>query len=220
MIGELCARIDNLIAVVDLGEPFAPARDEIVEYLDETVFPHAAAEETTIYRAGAKTEHRLIESLKREHGQLRVLRNSLRTAKRGAEAVSFAGAIGHLFNHHAGVENDFVLPAVLENTDNDLGKLLHEMHGEFTEKTKPRPERECDVRPIPHASRHDEIFSCLNTLSVSESLVLVNDHDPAPLRYQLDAMWPGVYSWSYRQKGPEVWKVSIARVAAPAAEAV
>ena len=44
-----------------------------------------------------------------------------------------------------------------------------------------------DVRPIPPRVRHETIFDQLDRLATGETLRLVNDHDPAPLRYQLDA---------------------------------
>ena len=41
--------------------------------------------------------------------------------------------------------------------------------------------------------------------------MIVNDHDPKPLRYQTEALWPGEFEWSYRQSGPEIWQVAITR---------
>jgi uncharacterized protein (DUF2249 family) len=46
---------------------------------------------------------------------------------------------------------------------------------------------------------------------------LVNDHDPKPLRYQLEAENTGEFSWDYLEQGPEVWRVRIGRVAAATA---
>lgn len=41
-----------------------------------------------------------------------------------------------------------------------------------------------DVRYIPPGERHPLIFSRLDALQSGEVLLLVNDHDPKPLRYQ------------------------------------
>ncbi|MGH7920802.1 MAG: DUF2249 domain-containing protein [Candidatus Dormibacteraceae bacterium] len=68
-----------------------------------------------------------------------------------------------------------------------------------------------DVRPLPPARRHELIFERLDGLSVGQALTLVNDHDPAPLRYQLEATRDGGYRWDYLQRGPEVWQVRIGR---------
>lgn len=70
-----------------------------------------------------------------------------------------------------------------------------------------------DVRPMPPAVRHTSIFERLDTLGVGESLRLVNDHDPAPLRYQLDATRPGQFRWEYVASGPEEWAIDITSLA-------
>jgi len=43
--------------------------------------------------------------------------------------------------------------------------------------------------------------------------VLVNDHDPKPLYYQLAAEHPDRFSWDYLEAGPEAWRVRIGRPA-------
>ena len=66
-----------------------------------------------------------------------------------------------------------------------------------------------DVRPIPPRARHEAIFEHLDSLTTGETLRLVNDHDPAPLRYQLEATRPGQFDWGYVERGPEEWVVDI-----------
>ena len=68
-----------------------------------------------------------------------------------------------------------------------------------------------DVRTLPHGQRHEIIFSRLDQLQPGESLVIVNDHDPKPLRYQTAALWPDRFEWTYREAGPERWRVAITR---------
>ena len=68
-----------------------------------------------------------------------------------------------------------------------------------------------DVRTLPHGQRHDIIFRRLDALAVGEALVIVNDHDPKPLRYQAESLWPGRFVWSYLEAGPVVWRLSISR---------
>jgi uncharacterized protein (DUF2249 family) len=78
----------------------------------------------------------------------------------------------------------------------------------------PSPESEStdlDVRTLPHGERHEITFSRLDDLAVGEALVIVNDHDPKPLRYQSEALWPGRYEWTYQESGPVVWRVAISR---------
>ncbi|GMU80043.1 MAG: hypothetical protein AMXMBFR46_28310 [Acidimicrobiia bacterium] len=70
-----------------------------------------------------------------------------------------------------------------------------------------------DVRPLPPRERHETIFERLDTLAAGETLRLVNDHDPAPLRYQLDATRPHQFRWEYVESGPEEWAIDITSTA-------
>ena len=74
-----------------------------------------------------------------------------------------------------------------------------------------RRERALDVRVIPPPEKHPAIFATFEALAPGESFVLVNDHDPKPLRYQFQAEHPGGYSWTYEESGPVVWRVRIGR---------
>ncbi len=71
-----------------------------------------------------------------------------------------------------------------------------------------------DVRTIPPRERHPLIFARLDALQLGESVLLVNDHDPKPLRYQLLAERPEQFSWEPQTEGPEEWVICISRVAA------
>ena len=71
-----------------------------------------------------------------------------------------------------------------------------------------------DVRIVPPAQRHPRIFAMANALAVGEAFTIINDHDPVPLHYQLQAQYPGQFSWSYLESGPEVWRVELGRQAA------
>ena len=71
-----------------------------------------------------------------------------------------------------------------------------------------------DVRNEPPARRHELIFDTYHELLPGEGFVLVNDHDPKPLRYQFEAEHTGASSWDYLEQGPEVWRVRIGRAAA------
>ncbi len=73
-----------------------------------------------------------------------------------------------------------------------------------------------DVRPEPPARRHDLIFSTYHELAPGAGFVLVNDHDPKPLRYQFEAEHAGAFEWDYLEQGPEVWRVRIGRPASGA----
>ncbi len=71
-----------------------------------------------------------------------------------------------------------------------------------------------DVRPIPPRIKHSTIFSTFDSLEPGDSFVLVNDHDPVPLRYQFDFERAGQVNWEYLEQGPELWRVRIGKVTA------
>jgi uncharacterized protein (DUF2249 family) len=70
-----------------------------------------------------------------------------------------------------------------------------------------------DVRTLVPAQRHAKIFQLVNQLAPGGSFVLVNDHDPKPLYYQLEAEYPKQFSWTYLERGPAVWRVEIGKLA-------
>ena len=70
---------------------------------------------------------------------------------------------------------------------------------------------ELDVRVIPPRDKHPTIFRTFDALAAGQSMVLINDHDPRPLRYQLMAERPDTFEWTYQAEGPDVWRVRIDR---------
>jgi len=70
-----------------------------------------------------------------------------------------------------------------------------------------------DVRDLVPRERHPLIFSRLDALSVGDTLRLVNDHDPKPLRYQLMAERPDMFTWEPEKQEPEEWIIRIKKVA-------
>jgi len=75
-------------------------------------------------------------------------------------------------------------------------------------------QRTLDVRVIPPREKHPTIFQTFAELKPGEAFVLVNDHDPMPLRYQFEYEHKGKFGWSYLEQGPAVWRVEISRTAA------
>jgi uncharacterized protein (DUF2249 family) len=70
---------------------------------------------------------------------------------------------------------------------------------------------ELDVRVIPPRDKHPTIFRTLDGLTSGQTLLLINDHDPRPLRYQLAAERPNQFDWEYAEEGPETWQVKITK---------
>ena len=68
-----------------------------------------------------------------------------------------------------------------------------------------------DLRPLPPFERHEKIFQVWNRLESGETMKIINDHDPRPLRYQFEAEQSGTFEWEYEQEGPVDWIVNIKR---------
>lgn len=70
-----------------------------------------------------------------------------------------------------------------------------------------------DVRPIPCSIKHGLILKAWFDLPVGDHFILLNDHDPVPLRYQFQAEFGNAFSWDYVEQGPEDFRVKITKLA-------
>lgn len=71
--------------------------------------------------------------------------------------------------------------------------------------------RELDVRDLPPAQRHEQIFEAYSSLDRGDAFVLVNDHDPKPLYHQFDAETGPEFHWEYRQREAGEFRVVIGK---------
>ena len=74
-------------------------------------------------------------------------------------------------------------------------------------------ENEIDVRSLAPTQRQAKIFELVNELAPGACFILVNDHDPKPLYYLLEAEYPKQFSWTYLERGPGAWRVEIGKFA-------
>ena len=68
-----------------------------------------------------------------------------------------------------------------------------------------------DARETSPRDRQALILRTFDQLSMGDALVLVDDHDPRSLFQQLRAEDDGEFSWDYLERGPQVWRVRIAK---------
>ena len=71
---------------------------------------------------------------------------------------------------------------------------------------------ELDLRSIMPFERHELIFKKWDELKAGETLKIINDHDPKPLRYQFEAEYKNQFTWEYDQSGPKDWIVRIKKI--------
>lgn len=69
-----------------------------------------------------------------------------------------------------------------------------------------------DVRPMPPWERHTKIFDTFDSLGPGEALVIINDHDPRPLHYQLMHEREGQFQWDSQEKAPREWQATIKKL--------
>lgn len=69
-----------------------------------------------------------------------------------------------------------------------------------------------DGREVPCSVKHGQIIQRAAGLAAGDYFVLINGHDPVPLRYQLNAEHPDQFSWDYVQQGPDAFAVKIGRL--------
>jgi len=77
-------------------------------------------------------------------------------------------------------------------------------------------DRVMDVRPIPCSVKHGLIIKQWLDLAVGEHFILLNDHDPVPLRYQFAAQWPEAFTWEHLVNGPTEFRIKITKLKAAA----
>ena len=61
--------------------------------------------------------------------------------------------------------------------------------------------------------KHPTVFSWFDALEDGQSFILLNDHDPIPLFYEMKAERGEVFEWEKIENGPEVWRVAITKKA-------
>jgi uncharacterized protein (DUF2249 family) len=211
-------------AAVD-GQPHEPAVADLIAYLGEEVLPHAAAEEKTIYPAVVAHTHLgdLVGDMITEHATLSMSAARLTTLTDGVAAAEQAQEIAALFVSHAARENDVLLPPLIADGTVDLAELLGRMHRNLEPAGSAHhcdcgheeaADPDLDVRELRPAQRHVTIFDAYLALDPGTGFVLINDHDPKPLRYQFEAEHTGQFTWDVLEAGPAAWRVRIGRTAA------
>ncbi len=70
-------------------------------------------------------------------------------------------------------------------------------------------ERTVDVREIDPRVRHTVLFQLFENLGPDDALELLVDHDPRPLRMQLEARHGAGCHWTYLEQGPDLWRVRL-----------
>ncbi len=239
LAGALNLHTETLFTAATAGGPAAAeqARRDLVDWCERELVPHALAEEQALYPAAQATiEGRLlVEAMLGEHGVITGLVREVADSADLLRAAGSAAALRALFDSHLTKENDLVVPLLAATPGVSLHDLLGGMHqllGEAAETATAGGDPldtgcgghtcscgevdgpgypELDVRSIPHAIRHATIFGALESVRPGAGLELVAPHDPLPLLDQINQRWPGAFAVAYTERGPEAWRLTLAR---------
>ena len=125
----LRTRVLGLVDAAAAGGDFGTARAAVLEFLDDELLPHAAAEERTLYRAAeAGSSALLVEAMRAEHVDLAARVEALRDADLRLATATAASVVLALFESHLRKENELLIPALLARADVSLADLLAGMH--------------------------------------------------------------------------------------------
>lgn len=200
----------------------------LTDFLSGELLPHARGEDQTLYPAldpiirehGSPTatmrvDHEFIAEYARQIDEtIRAVR-SASERDRGQLTQRLARLVAQLqaiFAMHLAKEERVYLPLVEQAISvGDQHELLAALHAEAEGVSEGVDGDRLDVRDLPHAQRHQIIFERFASLPVGGSFVLVNDHDPKPLYYQLSAEYVGQLLWQYLEQGPGVWRVRVGK---------
>lgn len=207
------------------------ARRGLLAWCERELLPHATAEEESLYLAASDqvAGRLLVRALLDEHRVLAGLVAELARATDAVEAAAAASGLRSLFDHHAAMENELVLPLLATAPGVSLADLSEQMHEAIvtTGPSLDAPEQAgghtcgcggtddelpvLDARDIPHAIRHATIFGALDAVAPGAAMVLVAPHDPLPLLSQVEQRDPGRFAVDYLERGPEAWRLRFLR---------
>jgi uncharacterized protein (DUF2249 family) len=212
----------------------------LVAFLNDELLPHAAGEERHLYPvvnalihthgvAGTATmslDHDYIEDTA---SQIATLAQQLRAATDDGERqtiqrqlVRAAVRLEAVVGLHTEKEERAYLPLIARHLSADEQQhMLDDLHETAAAQTQAEVATSSpvtsavtstlDVRTLPPAQRHALIFRTFDTLEPYTAFILVNDHDPKPLYYQLNFESRGQLLWDYLEEGPEAWRVRIGK---------
>jgi uncharacterized protein (DUF2249 family) len=215
--GELLAELTVKVALAtELQLPLADredARAVLTDFCVSRVVRHLMATDRVLYSvaAGAAETRLLVRALRAQHDLLAGRISDLKRADSSAEVATSAHALVGLLEVCNHVEQEVLIPALAALPGVDLLALVEDVGILLAGGVLDVPAK-LDVREIPHGRRHPRIFGIYARLAPGESFVLVNNHDPKPLRREFQATYPGQFGWDYLEAGPDRWQVRIERL--------
>lgn len=211
-------RLQGRLATLTEIEPAADAgesiRTAVTDFCTGELRSYLSACDQTLYAAaaGAAETRLLVRALRTTASVVHNHIDRLSSADGAASAAAFARATEAALRAHLAVERSVLVPALVRLPGADLPALVADLDTLLSGGRLESP-AVIDVREIPHGQRHPRIFARFARLAPGETFVLVNNHDPKPLRREFLSAHPGTFTWEYVEAGPEQWQVRIGRQA-------
>lgn len=213
LLADLTAKVT---LATDLQLPLArreEVRDRLIDFCTSRLVRHLLATDQVLYSVGAgAAETRLVvRALRALHDLVAARLAELKRADSSAEFAASAHALVGVLEvcHH--IEQEVLIPALAALPGVDLSVLVDDVDTLLSGGALNAP-GVVDVREIPQGRRHPRIFGLYARLAPGESFVLVNNHDPKPLRREFQATYPDQFGWDYLEAGPNRWRVRIGRL--------
>lgn len=188
-------------------------RDRLTEFCTRRVVRYLLAIDGVLYSvaAGASETRLLVRALRAQHDLVAARIAELKRADGSDQLVASAHALVGLLRvcHH--IEQEVLIPAMAALPGVDLPGLVDDVDVLLAGGQLNAPQV-LDVRDIPHGRRHPRIFGVYARLAPGESFILINNHDPKPLRREFQSAYPDQFGWDYVEAGPNRWRVRIGRL--------
>ncbi|MDN5747729.1 MAG: DUF2249 domain-containing protein [Pseudonocardia sp.] len=211
LLAELTAKV-ALATELQLDDR-EQAQAALLDLCTQRAVRHLEATDRVLYSvaAGAAETRLLVRALRAQHDLVAARIDALRRADGVADVAASAHALVTLLGSCHHVEQEVLIPALAVLPGVDLPALVDDIGILLGGGVLDIP-GVLDVREIPHGRRHPRIFGIYARLAPGESFVLVNNHDPKPLRREFQATYPDRFGWDYLESGPDRWQVRIGRL--------
>ncbi|MET9272967.1 DUF2249 domain-containing protein [Kribbella sp. NPDC003557] len=208
---RLRSRLEELTTVPIAGG--AALASDLVDFCRHELREYLVAADRDLYApASRRVEARLlVDALRVASVALTRHINDLAVASSG-ETARIGTMIAGALDLYLRIEES-VLPALADQSGVDHPAVVAEAQDALVKEIGVAP-AVIDVRQIARGGRHPRVLARYTRLAPGETFILVNNHDPKPLRREFEAMHAGEFSWDYLQSGPDEWRVRIGRVSA------
>ncbi|MFI6833828.1 DUF2249 domain-containing protein [Kribbella sp. NPDC050241] len=213
---RLLTGLAELITAQAIAQGAEPRSAELVDFCLHEVRRYLATADRDLYAAASQDDETrlLVEALRVGAAALNTQIDELAAAG-PVDAARLGVMITATLDTHLQIEESVLLPALAGLPSVDPSLLAAGLQAYLAGEQVEQP-TVIDVRRIARGGRHPRVFARYARLAPGEAFILVNSHDPKPLRREFEAIHPGAFSWDYLQAGPEEWRVRIGRVAADA----